>query len=212
MAYPPVNEHMEDDDDWLEPPTQGGASDPLVNQEYARISNKFFDAGYREGITDGKLSTLQKGFDEGFEISVPLSRKIGLLRGKSSALLSIATSSSSSSSKSSTDKANTNLIEEIREINKQLNKLKRDEILPEDEERLQHEKEEHEDPNNDDDHTFELDQNDKRDLEFLENGFENIGKSSKPDAGGEKRKEDGEFIMRRLEEKLHELEKYVLRR
>ncbi len=45
-------------------------------------------SGYREGITAGKLSTLQEGFDQAFaEVGVPLGRQVGLLRGKMDALL-----------------------------------------------------------------------------------------------------------------------------
>ena len=44
--------------------------------------------GYREGITAGKLSTLQTGFDTGFnEVGALLGRHVGLLRGQIAALL-----------------------------------------------------------------------------------------------------------------------------
>ncbi|RXK34698.1 hypothetical protein M231_08050 [Tremella mesenterica] len=85
-------------DDWLEDSDpiagpsrtyqQGGAADPLTEREYDRMVARYTDAGYREGITDGKLSTLQQGFDESFELSVPSSRRLGLLRGRTAALLS----------------------------------------------------------------------------------------------------------------------------
>lgn len=41
--------------------------------------------GYREGITSGKLSTLQQGFDEGFNLSAPVGRTRGELRGQANA-------------------------------------------------------------------------------------------------------------------------------
>lgn len=43
--------------------------------------------GYREGITSGKLSTLQSGFDEGFNQAAPLGRAKGFMRGQVLALL-----------------------------------------------------------------------------------------------------------------------------
>ncbi|WVF69840.1 hypothetical protein IAT40_004620 [Kwoniella sp. CBS 6097] len=213
MAYPPVEDHQEEDDDWLEPPAQGGASDPLVNQEYTRISSKFSDAGYREGITDGKLATLQQGFDEGFAQSVPLSRRVGILRGKAAALLSIATSSSSSTSASSPaaspsssvppSHASTDLIDSLRDLIRRLSQLRRDEILPEDKERIEHEKEDHPDGEG-----YELDQSDKRDMESLERSLGLMG-----DAGATReKKEDGEAVISRLEAELEELEKALFRR
>ena len=46
--------------------------------------------GYREGITAGKLSTLQSGFDQGFnEVGAPIGRIVGQLRGQVSALVTI---------------------------------------------------------------------------------------------------------------------------
>ena len=45
-------------------------------------------AGYRDGITAGKESALQEGFDAGFaQTGAPLGRELGLLRGLASALL-----------------------------------------------------------------------------------------------------------------------------
>lgn len=43
--------------------------------------------GYREGITSGKLSTLQSGFDEGFNQAALLGRAKGFMRGQVLALL-----------------------------------------------------------------------------------------------------------------------------
>ncbi|KAI0766395.1 hypothetical protein BD413DRAFT_605884 [Trametes elegans] len=44
------------------------SSDPKVleDSEWTKISSEFTNAGYREGITAGKESALQQGFDEGF--------------------------------------------------------------------------------------------------------------------------------------------------
>jgi hypothetical protein len=44
--------------------------------------------GYREGITAGKESALQEGFDAGFAlVGAPLGRDLGFLRGMASALV-----------------------------------------------------------------------------------------------------------------------------
>ena len=53
-------------------------------------------AGYREGITAGKESALQEGFDAGFaQVGAPLGRELGILRGVASALVSFLASSGS---------------------------------------------------------------------------------------------------------------------
>lgn len=50
--------------------------------------------GYREGITAGKESALQEGFDTGFaSVGAPLGREIGSLRGMASALVAFLNSS-----------------------------------------------------------------------------------------------------------------------
>lgn len=51
--------------------------------------------GYREAIDAGKEQKLQQGFDEGYsQTGAPLGRRIGMLRGKVDALLSIASAQS----------------------------------------------------------------------------------------------------------------------
>ncbi|KAJ6476256.1 hypothetical protein C8R45DRAFT_1063409 [Mycena sanguinolenta] len=61
--------------------------------EWTKISSEFTNVGYREGITAGKESALQEGFDTGFAaVGVPLGRDIGFLRGMSSALIAFLNS------------------------------------------------------------------------------------------------------------------------
>ncbi|KAF8183785.1 hypothetical protein K438DRAFT_1599416 [Mycena galopus ATCC 62051] len=61
--------------------------------EWTKISTEFTNVGYREGITAGKESALQEGFDTGFaSVGAPLGRDIGFLRGTSSALIAFLTS------------------------------------------------------------------------------------------------------------------------
>jgi len=59
-------------------------------QRLSGSSITFFlmQSGYREGITAGKESALQEGFDAGFaSVGVPLGRNLGFLRGVASALV-----------------------------------------------------------------------------------------------------------------------------
>ncbi|KAJ7041185.1 hypothetical protein C8F04DRAFT_1208450 [Mycena alexandri] len=56
--------------------------------EWTNISSEFTTVGYREGITAGKESALQEGFDTGFAtVGAPLGHEIGFLRGMASALV-----------------------------------------------------------------------------------------------------------------------------
>lgn len=78
-----------------------------------------------------------------------------------------------------------------------LNRIKRDDILPRDLEREIHEKEEHETGDN----GFELEMNDKREMEGLENALEGIG-----EAGGDGKREREGALLDSLEERLRGLE------
>ncbi|KAF8630078.1 hypothetical protein AX17_005476 [Amanita inopinata Kibby_2008] len=63
--------------------------------EWLKISSGFINAGYREGITAGKESALQEGFDAGFaQVGAPLGQELGILRGIASALISLLSSAS----------------------------------------------------------------------------------------------------------------------
>ncbi|PWY99655.1 hypothetical protein BCV70DRAFT_200577 [Testicularia cyperi] len=69
----------------------------MAERDSAKIEGQFHDAGYREGITAGKLSTLQGGFDQGFnEVGAPIGRSVGILRGQIAALVSILSSTTMS--------------------------------------------------------------------------------------------------------------------
>ncbi|KAL9932842.1 hypothetical protein V8E36_008097 [Tilletia maclaganii] len=76
----------DDDDDWLH---SSGDELPALTGDRTlnKIQAQFEDVGYREGITAGKLSTLQAGFDEGFStVGAPLGRAVGQLRGQALSL------------------------------------------------------------------------------------------------------------------------------
>ncbi|KAM0788815.1 hypothetical protein ACM66B_002901 [Microbotryomycetes sp. NB124-2] len=98
----------DDDSPWLDDDVYDHSAhntrthDAVVSQqEWTRLANKFTDAGYRDGITEGKNSRLQQGFDQGFGLAAPYARRVGILRGVATSLLNLMTSLSSSSSSSS---------------------------------------------------------------------------------------------------------------
>ena len=87
-------------------------SGPAV--EWTRMSNEFTNvshwilslsanarfinttqAGYREGITAGKESSVQRGFNDGYAIGAALGRRSGIARGSLIAMLSFLTSARS---------------------------------------------------------------------------------------------------------------------
>lgn len=102
---------------------------------------------------------LQQGFDASFSQSVPSSRRLGNLRGRTNALLAIATTSQSPPA----------LVAEIRELVADLSSVKRNDVLPPDTERIAHE-EEH----------GEVDEiiapTDSREMEGLEDALGGLGK------------------------------------
>ncbi|KAF8333436.1 uncharacterized protein EI90DRAFT_2994337 [Cantharellus anzutake] len=65
-----------------------GEAHNFGHKEWDQLEESFINAGYREGITDGKEAALQEGFDQGYALhGVPIGREIGRLRGLASALL-----------------------------------------------------------------------------------------------------------------------------
>ncbi|CAK9782735.1 hypothetical protein CC85DRAFT_302400 [Cutaneotrichosporon oleaginosum] len=182
------------DDDFAAAPQQGGAADPLVDTEYARLQQRYTDAGYREGIGEGKLSTLQAGFDEGFAASVPPARRIGQLRGRANALLAIALSPSPSPSSPLSEAE----LDALRALVSDLAAVRRDDVLPPDAERIAHEAEHGEDE------PFEYDRTDARDMEGLEGALAGLGKRS--DAG--RLREDA--LLDALERRVDEAEARIL--
>lgn len=160
-----------------------------------------FQAGYREGITDGKLSTLQQGFDEGFALSAPLARHLGILRGRATALLQFYIAQSAPSE----------LVDGVRDLLRDLGRARRDDVLPKDLEREAHEEE---DRLARGEEGFELESNDKRDMEHLEKALEGVssGMSRTLNGPGEGQEQNGESLLESLEMRLVELEGRALRR
>ncbi|EST06897.2 Essential protein Yae1, N-terminal [Kalmanozyma brasiliensis GHG001] len=70
-----------DADDWLMSEEDASFSLPtktMAERDSAKVEALFNDTGYREGITAGKLSTLQSGFDQGFNESGARTTRLSL--------------------------------------------------------------------------------------------------------------------------------------
>lgn len=120
-------------------------------------------AGYRDGITSGKQSTLQIGFDQGFSAAAPVARKIGALRAMANGLLALFITtagakhsafldSTSATTSTETPRIGLNeqqreeLVVELRSLVSTLNKLLESTTLPPDQEAIAHSKTHDEDP------------------------------------------------------------------
>jgi hypothetical protein len=126
------------DDDWLEESPNvpvGGHLDPMVSQNWDRLTTKYTDVGYREGISEGKLSSLQEGFDQSFRISVPNVRRLGNLRGHASGLLSYVVK------REDKTEGGSSLVLAIRGLISDLGRITASDILPIDREAVEHAKE-----------------------------------------------------------------------
>ncbi|KAF5391968.1 hypothetical protein D9757_003283 [Collybiopsis confluens] len=105
---------------------EDAAPDGHRNAEWSRISEEFTTSGYREGITAGKESALQEGFDSGFaNVGVPIGREIGILRGMISALLAAL-------SGGNLDQGDGSVLAEARSISSQLSNIRFSDIAPRD--------------------------------------------------------------------------------
>lgn len=116
-------------------------------------------AGYREGITAGKESALQEGFDAGFaQVGAPLGRELGMLRGIASALVRFLSLSGPLSS----------TLDEARDISAQLASIRYSDIAPPDLEAEAHAREHLESEEGDDDVDIPEELVEKRKMEKLE--------------------------------------------
>ncbi|CAE6415539.1 unnamed protein product [Rhizoctonia solani] len=154
----------------------------IADREWNKLSNDFITAGYREGITAGKESALQEGFDDGFaSTGAPLGRQVGTLRGQANALLALCTRQQLA-----------DLEAEVREIVQGLSRVKLSALAPPDMQAIEHARE------------HESDAPDVGDVETnnqmgdLEDAFESL--STSKSAG----KED---VMRRSLEAMGELDR-----
>ncbi|GAA5937361.1 Yae1p [Sporobolomyces koalae] len=121
-------------------------TEQISTQEWDKLSSRYHDAGYRDGITNGKNSNLQLGFDQGFSLASSYARQVGQLRGVATTLLSILTTQSGSKHVptliNAQDEGNTkdSIVSQLREVVNLLGKLERDQVLPVDQEALEHAK------------------------------------------------------------------------
>ena len=146
-----------------------------------------------------------------------MSRRIGALRGRAAALLAFAKASSFSSPTSiptlnSIPHSRQALLDDLHDYIKQISSIRRSEVLPEDLERIVHEREDYAaasaSANNG---VFELDTTHERKMESLEKSLEMFGstsgtKASQDDKEEGEEKKYGEQGIERLEAKLRELE------
>lgn len=233
---------MDDESPWLEENT-----DTIAQQEWSKLSTKYSDvsllrifapvylltmiiysymarqAGYRDGITSGKQSTLQIGFDQGFSIAAPIARRIGGLRAVANGLLSLFTTTaggkhsgfldrtieSSSVDMDTTDPSTsqqglneqdkTHIIAELRQLVLILAKLQESTTLPPDLEAKAHAKT-HEEGSTE---GMSLERVEKREMDEIEGllGGVGVGNGSKEEVV----QEEGEVVVRRCEQRLEEL-------
>lgn len=104
--------------------------------------------GYRQGITSGKESQLQPGFDQGFALSSPIARHLGTLRAIAASLLALLSTAAAAkhANKLPTlpppdSPARVHLVAQLREVVTVLGKLDEVSCLPVDEEAAAHARE-----------------------------------------------------------------------
>ncbi|GAA5893333.1 Yae1 family protein [Sporobolomyces salmoneus] len=193
---------MNDYDPWLDEdesqPVSATGSTPssqISEQEWDKLSSRYSDAGYRDGITAGKNAKLQTGFDQGFALAAPYARELGALRGIAASLLSLLTTASGAKHAStlidslseeegggggSTSKEG--LVTELREIVNSLGKLDAIRILPVDEEAEEHAKS-HEDEG------ISQQMRDRKEMREMEDLMSGIGGKAKQTSGMEECRE-----------------------
>ncbi|RUS31084.1 hypothetical protein BC938DRAFT_478495 [Jimgerdemannia flammicorona] len=67
----------------------------MANREWKRLHEQHGNAGYKEGIVEGKDLTVQEGFNRGYSEGVTVGKEIGELRGTLSTLITFYTQTSS---------------------------------------------------------------------------------------------------------------------
>ncbi|KAG2152992.1 uncharacterized protein EDB93DRAFT_1135871 [Suillus bovinus] len=159
------------DSPWEEDPP----ADYALEADWSKLCNEFTNSGYREGIIVGKESALQEGFDAGFaHVGVPIGRDLGSMRGVISAITSFLSSKNQKDSTTLTT---------ARTISSSLAGVRFSDIVPVDQEAVQHARE-HLDANDDPiGQSEELLQ--KREMEGLEDMLQRLtaGATSKPSQG-----------------------------
>ncbi|KAL8278469.1 hypothetical protein RQP46_009159 [Phenoliferia psychrophenolica] len=134
---------MEDESPWMDD-EPNSVVDAVSDQEWSKLSTRYSDAGYRDGITFGKQSRLQTGFDEGFNQTSPFARQVGSLRGIAASLLSILTTTAGAKHAGGIPDAlgegKAAVVAECRAVVTALGKLDEERVLPVDAEAEAHAK------------------------------------------------------------------------
>ncbi|GAA5955144.1 hypothetical protein JCM3765_003207 [Sporobolomyces pararoseus] len=181
---------MDEDEAAASTATAGASSSTQISeQEWDKLSSRFSDAGYRDGITAGKNSKLQTGFDQGFAIAAPFARELGSLRGIAASLLSLLTTASGAKHASTLlesleqssvggSVSKDSLVTELREIVNALGKLDANKILPIDKEAEEHAKS-HEDEG------ISQHMKDRKEMREMEDMLSGIGGKATPSSGVE---------------------------
>ncbi|ORY66924.1 hypothetical protein BCR35DRAFT_294838 [Leucosporidium creatinivorum] len=148
----PMEASHEDDSIWADDaPVQDASAAysgaQVAQQEWEKLSLRYSDAGYRDGITSGKNARLQAGFDQGFALAAPFARELGSLRGIAASLLTLLTTTSASKYSSpvlgalgTAEGGKEATVAELREVVTALGKLDEGKVLPVDEEAEEHAK------------------------------------------------------------------------
>ncbi|GAA5822092.1 hypothetical protein JCM11251_004854 [Rhodosporidiobolus azoricus] len=141
---------MSDDEHDPATPVNDASSAQLSQQEWDKLSSRYSDAGYRDGITAGKNARLQAGFDQGFALASPYAREVGGLRGIAASLLALLTTTGASAKyagpvvavlEQQGPQAKEQAVSELREVVNALGRLDAVRVLPVDEEAEAHAKE-----------------------------------------------------------------------
>ncbi|EIN12689.1 hypothetical protein PUNSTDRAFT_97504 [Punctularia strigosozonata HHB-11173 SS5] len=189
---PDADSPWDDDDLSTARPSESAVADA----DWARLESNFVNAGYREGITAGKESALQEGFDAGFaQVGVPLGRQVGLLRGRAAALLSFLSVSGTSDSEH---------LHAARDIANKLGSIRFSDIAPRDLEAEQHAKEHLDSYKGSADADTDLGENeelaDKRAMEGLEDLMANMSSARPAASSGRPSLEDLPQLEKQLDD------------
>lgn len=116
-------------DDWDDTTDATTAEAAHAARDYVKLQARHTDAGYREGIQAGKLSTLQAGFNDGFaRFGAPAGRALGLARGQAAAVLAWQLQKGERAE----------MVEEARSVARDLGRLSIDDVAEKDGEAKKH--------------------------------------------------------------------------
>ncbi|KAI8815048.1 hypothetical protein BJ742DRAFT_765446 [Cladochytrium replicatum] len=83
-----------DDDIWDDEVGDSEYDRNIAERNWKRLHDIHGVAGYKDGVTAGKESMLQQGFDEGYEVGLRAAKELGRLQGQLRLLLTMKNSES----------------------------------------------------------------------------------------------------------------------